>query len=196
MKEEKIANNTANPKESEEKKKKRRKIFFLWFFIIFSVALISAGGVVAGVMIGRKNNEDRMNEASILALSVSAYKVGGENKKLFEDKYYYDHVNFGIPQNATAINETISPTTSVKLVYNMKNIKSNMYYYTIDFSEINQQNCQVSYVINSNAELEVVGNIINYSSSTDATIEVLIKVDNPANDSHFIGYVSMFIAEA
>ena len=175
--------------EDEEKKKKKRKKFFIWFFALLGSISVATGGVVAGLLLSQPQHP------TVLELTVSAYKVNNSQEtKLFENEFVYNEINFNSSQNATAINEAISAQTSIKLLYDIKNISQEKYVYRVDFSSIDKENCDVFYKVNNSEQTELTTPVIEITDVLDGQIEISLKVANPSLNSHFIGYISIYIS--
>ncbi len=169
-------------------KKKKKKKLILWISI--AISILAAVSIAAVVLLTKKSYP------TLLEMSVSAYKVETEETKLFTNEFSFSQLNFDAPQNTTAINESISPDRYIKMVYDIKNKDQSQYFYQLDFSTIDMDNVNIIYSINSGAEQALIGDKIVTSVSEDISVTILLKVNNPAQDSHFIGYINMFVQNA
>ena len=151
--------------------------------ILVFVCLIFVG--FAGIVLYLSDlNSPKLN------MLVSIYRVDTEEKLLFRNNYSFSEMSFDFPINQTAINEDMRTSSYVKIVYNVRNQFDKELVYSLDFSDIERENCVVLYSIDNEEQLTLgPENKFELDANKSRTIIVMLKVEHPAENSFFTGYI-------
>jgi hypothetical protein len=102
------------------------------------------------------------------------------------DEFKFTEESESQTQNSTPVSQNISPTTYVKMVYNLYNYSSGSYLYRFDFTSLQYDNCKLTFVLRSGEERVILpGNTLDIilTAEKSETVEIYIKIDNVINDS-------------
>ena len=168
-----------------EKKKLKKSHIVL---IVLACLVVVAVAVIVPVVLSLNTPEERNVVANV---TVTGYhSVEGVENVLFQDAYRFEAEDVDTLKESTAVNEELfNPTDHIRLQYYVQNTTEEEYAYTLDLSNLVNNNCALFYDVDDDGEHEIVENSVVVRSSRNCRISLIIRIDNPRLDANLSGSV-------
>ena len=162
-------------------KSKGNKKMLIIILILVGIAVVAGVGIALFLML---KSEEEPAKAVVCKVEVLSYRV---DKEIDPEKYFVisegDEFDFNEGSESMVsytkdLETSISKFRDVSLMYLVNNVTSNNYVYTLDFSSMIIENCNVIVKINNGETYSIndAKRIVTISQSGDVVLEVRISV--------------------
>ena len=146
---------------------------------------ICAGGAVGGVLFMlNSGGEPVLAQINVAVMYINEhYNI---QNTVSVDEFKYTESSESQTQSSTPVSQDISPSTYVKMVYNLYNYSSSSYLYRFDFTSLQFDNCKLTFKERTGEERVIQqGNTLDIilTSNRSETVEIFIRIDSVINDS-------------
>ncbi|MBQ7453239.1 MAG: hypothetical protein IJS68_03115 [Clostridia bacterium] len=170
--------NLLNEKEEGAVEAKSSRMKTAWFLVL-TFAFIFVG-IDVGIIISSQSQK-----SPVVELTVSAYTAGEVSKRIFRNDYSFFEIHENAKETQTTINEKISASQHIKLVYAIKkNVNSSMKF-SFAFADAQMVNCNVFYSLDGAELVPLDGGGVEVDCASTSELDIYIMIANVSNDSSF-----------